>query len=39
LRTPSPEIAAGVAALVRSEHLATRTTDEMLNSVTLYRNS
>ena len=36
LRTPYPEIADGVAALVRSKHLVTHTTDEMLNSVPLY---
>ena len=36
LRTPYTEIADSVAALVRSEHLITHTTDEMLNEVTLY---
>jgi hypothetical protein len=36
LRTPAPEIADGVAAPVRSEHLVTHMTDEMLNSVPLY---
>jgi hypothetical protein len=36
LRTPYPEIAEGVAALVRIKHLVTHTTDEMLNSVPLY---
>ena len=36
MRTPYPEIADGVAALVRSKHLVTHTTDEMLNSVPLY---
>ena len=35
-RTPYPEIAEGVAALVRIKHLVTHTTDEMLNSVPLY---
>jgi hypothetical protein len=36
LRTPYPEIADEVAALVKSEHLVTKTTDEMLNRITLY---
>ncbi len=36
LRTPYPEIANEVAALVKSEHLVTYTTDEMLNRITLY---
>jgi hypothetical protein len=36
LRTPYPEIADKVAALLRSERLLTYTTDEMLNSITLY---
>jgi hypothetical protein len=36
LRTPYPEIADEVAALVKSEHLVTYTTDEVLNPITLY---
>jgi hypothetical protein len=36
LRTPYPQIADAVAALVKSEHLVTHTTDEMLNKITLY---
>jgi hypothetical protein len=36
LRTPYPEIADKVAALVRIKHLVTHTTDEMLNSLPLY---
>jgi hypothetical protein len=36
LRTPYPEIANEVAALAKSEHLVTYTTDEMLNRITLY---
>jgi len=36
LRTPYPEIADKVAALLRSEDLLTHTTDEMLNPVPLY---
>jgi hypothetical protein len=36
LRTPYPEIADEIAALVKSEHLVTYTTDEMLNRITLY---
>jgi hypothetical protein len=36
LMTPYPKIADEVAALVKSEHLVTYTTDEMLNRITLY---
>ncbi len=36
LRTPYPEIANEVGALVKSEHLVTYTTGEMLNRITLY---
>ena len=36
LRTPYPEIADAVAALVQSEHLVSYTTDEMLNRMPLY---
>jgi hypothetical protein len=36
LRTPYPEIADGVAALARSEHLVTHTTSEMLTTITHY---
>jgi hypothetical protein len=36
LRTPYPQIADAVAALVKSENLVTHTTDEMLNKITLF---
>lgn len=36
LRTPYPEIADAVAALIQSDHLVSYTTDEMLNRMPLY---